>query len=61
MQIKEVGQALVLTPVILDTNEAEIRRIVIGSQPGHIVHKTLSQKKLNIRQGWWRGSRKAPT
>jgi hypothetical protein len=33
-----------LTSVILDTQEAEIRRIVGGSQQGQIVWKTLSQK-----------------
>jgi hypothetical protein len=31
-----------LTPVILATWEAEIRRIEIQSQPGQIVHKILS-------------------
>jgi hypothetical protein len=31
-------------PVILPTQEAEIRRIMVGSQPGQIVHETLSQK-----------------
>jgi hypothetical protein len=35
-----------LMPVILVTQEAEIRRIVVQSQPGQIVvHETLSQKK----------------
>jgi hypothetical protein len=33
-----------LTPVIPATQEAEIRRIAIGSQPGQIVLETLSQK-----------------
>jgi hypothetical protein len=33
-----------LTPVILATQEAEIRRIVVPSQPGQIVHQTLSLK-----------------
>jgi hypothetical protein len=33
-----------LMPVTLATQEAEIRRIVVQSQPGQIVHKTLSQK-----------------
>jgi hypothetical protein len=33
-----------LTPVILATQEAEIRRNVVRSQPGKVVHKTLSQK-----------------
>jgi hypothetical protein len=36
-----------LTPVILDTQEAEIRRIMIQSQPGQIVlEKTLHKKEL---------------
>jgi hypothetical protein len=29
-----------LTPIILPTQEAEIRRTVVQSQPGQIVHKT---------------------
>jgi hypothetical protein len=33
-----------LTSVILATREAEIRRILVQSQPGKIVLKTLSQK-----------------
>jgi hypothetical protein len=33
-----------LTPVILATQEAEIRRNEVQSQPGQTVHKTLSQK-----------------
>jgi hypothetical protein len=37
----------VLTPVILATQEAEIRRIVVRSQPRQIVPETLSQKKKN--------------
>jgi hypothetical protein len=32
-------------PVILATQEAEIRRITAQSQPGKIVQETLSQKK----------------
>jgi hypothetical protein len=31
-------------PVILATQEAEMRRIEVRSQPGQIVHKTLSLK-----------------
>jgi hypothetical protein len=31
-------------PVRLATQEAEIRRIMVQSQPGQTVHKTLSQK-----------------
>jgi hypothetical protein len=30
------------TPVILATQEAEIRRIMVQGQPGQIVHETLS-------------------
>jgi hypothetical protein len=33
-----------LTPVIPPTQEAEIRRIVVRSQPGQIVLETLSGK-----------------
>jgi hypothetical protein len=35
-----------LMPVILATQEAEIRRIVVRSQPGQIVCETLSRKSL---------------
>jgi hypothetical protein len=30
------------TPIILATQEAEIRRIMVRSQPGQIILKTLS-------------------
>jgi hypothetical protein len=33
-----------LMPIILDTQEAEISRIRVRSQPRHIIHETLSQK-----------------
>jgi hypothetical protein len=33
-------------PVILATQEAEIRRIEVQTQPREIVHKTVSQKYL---------------
>jgi hypothetical protein len=33
-----------LTPVILATEEAEIRRTVVQSHPRKTVHKTLSRK-----------------
>jgi hypothetical protein len=36
------ARQLWLTPVILAAREAEIRRIEVQSQPGEIVHKTLS-------------------
>jgi hypothetical protein len=32
-------------PIILDTQEAEIRKIAVGSQSRQIVHETLSRKK----------------
>jgi hypothetical protein len=40
-----------LTPVILATQEAEIRRIVIQSHPGEIVHETLSRKNPSQKNG----------
>jgi hypothetical protein len=40
-----------LTPVILAIQEAEIRRIEVGSQPRQIVQETLSQKKKNHKKG----------
>jgi hypothetical protein len=36
--------------VILATQEAEISRIMVQSQPRQIVHKTLSQKKKKKSQ-----------
>jgi hypothetical protein len=36
-----------LTPVILATQEAEIMRIMVQSQPRQIVHATLSPKTLH--------------
>jgi hypothetical protein len=40
-----------LTPVILTTQEAEIRRIMVQSQPGQIVQETLSRKTLSQKMG----------
>jgi hypothetical protein len=41
-------------PVILATQEVEIRRIAVQSQPGQIVCKTLSQKYITQKRlvGW---------
>jgi hypothetical protein len=47
---KEIGCRW-LTPIILATEEAEIRRIVDGSQPGQIVFETLSWKNIT-KKGW---------
>jgi hypothetical protein len=51
-----------LTPVILATPEAEIRRITVQDQPMEIVSKTLSQKNSSQKGGWcwWNGSRCRP-
>jgi hypothetical protein len=40
-----------LTPIILATQEAEIGRIAVRSQPGQIVCENLSQKKPFTNQG----------
>jgi hypothetical protein len=42
--------------VILATQEAEIRRIKVQSQPGQIANKTLSQKYPTQKKGWQSGS-----
>jgi hypothetical protein len=39
-----------LTPVILATQKAEIRRTAIQCQPRQMVCKTLSQKKLSQKK-----------
>jgi hypothetical protein len=44
-----------LMPVILATQEAEIR-MVVRDQPKQIVHMILSQKTFNIKKGWLSGS-----
>jgi hypothetical protein len=47
-----------LMPVILATQEAKIRRIMIQSQPRKIVLETyLEKKNLHQKRGWWSGSR----
>jgi hypothetical protein len=33
-----------LTPVILPTQEAEIRRVEVRGQPGQIIHETVFEK-----------------
>jgi hypothetical protein len=38
-----------VSPIILATQEAEIRRMVVQSQPRQIVHKTRPQKKPNTK------------
>jgi hypothetical protein len=51
-------------PVILATQEAEIRNTVVQIQPRQIVHETLSQKKpitkKKKRLVEWSGSRYRP-
>jgi hypothetical protein len=46
-----------LTPIILATQEAEIGRITIGSQPRQIISLDLISKKPFTKKGWWSGSK----
>jgi hypothetical protein len=40
-------------PVIIVTQETEIRRIMVQNQPGQIVHEALSlKKKKKLSQKW---------
>jgi hypothetical protein len=40
-------------PIILATQQAEIRRILVQSKPRQIVHETLISKTPNTKMGWW--------
>jgi hypothetical protein len=40
-----------LTPIIIATQEAEIKRITVQSRPGQIVPETLFQKKRVTKRG----------
>jgi hypothetical protein len=40
-----------LIPVILATQEAEIRRLMVQSQPVQKVHETISQKNPSLKKG----------
>jgi hypothetical protein len=46
-----------LVPVILATQEAEIRRIAVQRQPRQTVQETLSKKKPIKKKGWKSGSK----
>jgi hypothetical protein len=41
-----------LMPIILGTQEAEIRKIVVQSQPRQVVLETLSRKKQHNKKDW---------
>jgi hypothetical protein len=48
------------TPVILATQEAEIRRIVVQSQPQANSSQDPISKKTFTKKDWWGGSRCRP-
>jgi hypothetical protein len=50
--VQDPSRAQWLPPVIPAIREAEIRRIVVQSQPREIVCKTLSQKTHHKQKGW---------
>jgi hypothetical protein len=44
-------------PIILVSQEAEIRRILVQSQPGQIVHpRPYLEKNHHKQKVWWSGS-----
>jgi hypothetical protein len=49
-----------LAPVILPTQEAEIRRIAVRSKTRQRVCETLSGKNPSQKKGWWSSSRFRP-
>jgi hypothetical protein len=51
---------LVAHTIILVTQEAEIRRITIQSQPGQIVQETYLEKKSITAKDWWSGCKCRP-
>jgi hypothetical protein len=42
------------------TQEAEIRKIEVPSQPREVVCKTLARKTHHKKRGWWSGSKCRP-
>jgi hypothetical protein len=51
----------VLMPVILASQEVEIRRITAQSQPWQIVFEVgLEKNSSQTKTGWWTGSRYRP-
>jgi hypothetical protein len=46
-----------LMPVILATQEAEIRMITVGSQSGQIILRKPISKNFSQKKGWRGGSR----
>jgi hypothetical protein len=58
-----LGWVLALRPVILATQDTEIRMLQVQTQPRKIVCETLSQKKIHKKKekkDWWSGSRCRP-
>jgi hypothetical protein len=49
---RKQAQVQWLIPVILATQEPEIRRISVPGKPKQIVHKTLSGKNSMQKKGW---------
>jgi hypothetical protein len=47
---KTIAKPRGLTPVILATREAEIKRIAVPNQPRQIVHETLSPENLSQKR-----------
>jgi hypothetical protein len=50
-RVQDLARCRWFTPVILATQEAEIRRISVQSQPSHIVSNCVSEKTFTKKAG----------
>jgi hypothetical protein len=57
LRVREKARHPWLTPIILATQEAEIRKMVVQSQPWANSSQDPIAKKPLTKKGWWSGLR----